>query len=127
MRLTLFRQRRLGPLRRIAATLARLNKKKSRVYATELSVFLITHLLRFSVRHPRVVVTLAGVVTVCALVFIPRIQLRLDGRSLIPAGLPQFAEGDQAASRFELRDLVLIGVGNEESGIYTPETLQRIA
>ena len=90
------------------------------------SVFLITHLLRFSVRHPRVVVTLAGAITICALIFIPRIQLRLDGRSLIPSGLPQFAEGDQAASRFELRDLVLIGVGNE-SGIYTPETLQRIA
>jgi uncharacterized protein len=90
-------------------------------------VFLITHLLRFSVRHPRVVVTIAGVITVCALVFIPRIQLRLDGRSLIPTGVPQFAEGDRAASRFELRDLVLIGVGNEKSGIYTPETLQRIA
>ena len=90
-------------------------------------MFLITQLLRFSVRHPRLVVTLAGVITLCALVFIPRIQLRLDGRSLIPSGLPQFAEGDQAASRFELRDLVLIGVGNEESGIYTPETLQRVA
>lgn len=90
-------------------------------------MFLITRLLRFSVRHPRVVVTLAGAVTVCALVFIPRIQLRLDGRSLIPSNLPQFAEGDQAAARFELRDLVLIGVGDEESGVYTPETLQRIA
>ncbi len=90
-------------------------------------MFLITHLLRFSVRHPRLVLTFAGVVTVCALVFIPRIQLRLDGRSLIPSNLPQFAEGDQAALRFELRDLVLIGVGNEKSGVYTPETLQRIA
>lgn len=90
-------------------------------------VFLITHLLRFSVRRPRLVIALAGAVTVCALVFIPRIQLRLDGRSLIPSGLPQFAAGDQAASRFELRDLVLIGVGNEESGVYTPATLQRIA
>ncbi|HET9712041.1 MAG TPA: MMPL family transporter, partial [Pyrinomonadaceae bacterium] len=83
--------------------------------------------MRFSVRHPRLVVTLVGVITVCALVFIPRIQLRLDGRSLIPSGLPQFAEGDRAASRFELRDLVLIGVGNEQLGVYTPETLQRIA
>ena len=89
-------------------------------------MFLITHLLRFSVRRPRLVITLVGAITICALVFIPRIQLRLDGRSLIPANLPQFAEGDQAAARFELRDLVLIGVGNE-SGIYTPETLQRIA
>lgn len=90
-------------------------------------MFLITHLLRFSVRHPRLVITLVGAVTVCALIFIPRIRLRLDGRSLIPSDLPQFAEGDQAALRFELRDMVLIGVGNEESGVYTPETLQRIA
>ena len=90
-------------------------------------MFLITHLLRFSVRHPRLVITMIGAVTLCALIFIPRIQLRLDGRSLIPSNLPQFAEGDQAASRFELRDLVLIGVGNEKSGVYTPESLQRIA
>lgn len=90
-------------------------------------MFLITHLLRFSVRHPRLVVTLAGAITVCALVFIPRIQLRLDGQSLIPSGLPQFAEGDRAALRFELRDLVLIGVGNETSVIYSPDTLKRIA
>lgn len=90
-------------------------------------MFLITHLLRFSVRHPRVVLTLVGAITACALVFIPRIQLRLDGRSLIPSSLPQFAEADRAAARFELRDLVLIGVGNEDAGVYTPETLQRIA
>lgn len=90
-------------------------------------MFLITHLLRFSVRHPRLVIAFVGAITVCAFVFIPRIQLRLDGRSLIPSGLPQFAEGDQAATRFELRDLVLIGVGNEKSGVYTPETLRRIA
>ncbi|HEY6802465.1 MAG TPA: MMPL family transporter [Pyrinomonadaceae bacterium] len=90
-------------------------------------MFLIIHLLKFSVRHPRLVIMLACVVTVVALIFTPRIRLRLDGRSLIPSNLPQFAEGDQAALRFELRDLVLIGVANEVSGVYTPETLQRIA
>ena len=87
----------------------------------------MTHLLRFSVKHPRLVITLVCAITVVALIFIPRIRLRLDGRSLIPSGLPQFAEGDLASSRFELRDLVLIGVGNEKSGLYTPETLRRIA
>jgi predicted RND superfamily exporter protein len=105
-----------------------LNKKKWACLGYKIgSVYLITHLLRFSVRHPRLVIILVGAITVCALIFIPRIRLRLDGRSLIPSDLPEFAEGDQAASRFELRDLVLIGVGNEKSGIYTPETLQRIA
>ncbi len=90
-------------------------------------MFLITHLLRFSVRHPRLIIALVCAVTICAVLFIPRIRLRLDGRSLIPSGLPEFAEGDLAASQFELRDLVLIGVGNEESGVYTPDTLRRIA
>lgn len=69
-------------------------------------MFLITRLLRFSVRHPRIVIALVCATTVLSLVFNPRIQLRLDERSLIPSNLPQFAEGDQAASRFELRDLV---------------------
>ena len=88
---------------------------------------LIKYLLKFSVRHPRTIIATAAVITVCALLFIPRIQLRLDGRSLIPSNLPQFTEGDRAVARFELRDLVLIGVENVDAGVYTPETLHRIA
>ena len=72
-----------------------------------MSVFI--QLLRSSVSRPRLVVALVGAVTLCALWFVPRIQLRLDGRSL--AG---------AAARVGLRDLVVIGVGNEGSGVYTP-------
>jgi predicted RND superfamily exporter protein len=85
------------------------------------------HLLRFSVRRPRLVVALVGAVTLCALWFAPQIRLRLDGRSLIPTGLPEFADADGAAALFGLRDLVVIGVGNEESGVYTAETLARVA
>ena len=55
-----------------------------------------TRLLRFFVRHPHVVITVAGAINLCAFVFIPRIQLQLDGRSLIPSNLPQFAEGDDS-------------------------------
>ena len=90
-------------------------------------MFVFAHLLRFSVRRPRLVVALAGVATLCFLSLVPRIQLRLDGRSLIPASLPEFAEGDRAAARFALRDLVVIGVGDEGSGVYTSETLARMA
>ena len=43
-------------------------------------MFLITHLLRLSVRYPRVVIAVVGAITVTALVFIPRIQLRLNGK-----------------------------------------------
>ncbi|HEX8708630.1 MAG TPA: MMPL family transporter [Pyrinomonadaceae bacterium] len=84
------------------------------------------HILKFSVRHPRLVLTLIGLVTCLFCFFIPRIQLRLDGRSLIPANMPDFIESDKAAARFGLRDYILIGVGNEEAGIYRPESLQRI-
>lgn len=84
------------------------------------------YILKFSVRYPRLALALVGVITCSFCLFIPRIQLRLDGRSLIPANLPDFIESDNAAARFGLRDYVLIGVSNEQAGIYTPESLERI-
>ncbi len=87
---------------------------------------LTSRLIKSSVRHPRLVVALVCLMTCCAVIFVPKIRVRLDGRSLIPSGLPEFAEGDAAAARFGLRDLVVIGIGNEESGVFTPETVARL-
>lgn len=87
---------------------------------------MLTLLLQFSVRHPRTVVALALALTCVALVFIPRIQLRLDGRSLIPEGQPDFAQSDAAASLFGLRDLVVVGVRPGGGSVYNAETLARI-
>jgi predicted RND superfamily exporter protein len=88
---------------------------------------MMTWLLRFSVAHPRVVLLLVLVATSAALLSIPQLQLRLDGRSLIPENQPEFAPSDEAASLFELRDLLVVGVRNNEAGVYQTETLARIS
>lgn len=84
-------------------------------------------LLRFSTNHPRIVVTVVAAVTILACLFIPRVRLQLDGRSLIPVDDPRLAASDKAAEFFGLRDVVVIAVVNKQTGIYTPETLERVA
>jgi uncharacterized protein len=83
-------------------------------------------LIRFSVHHPRLVLIAVVMLTLSACFFMPRVRLQLDARSLIPTGDPSLNASDDAARLFGLRDVVLIGIVNEDSGIYTPDTLQRL-
>jgi len=84
-------------------------------------------LIRFSVHHPVLVLTAVALLTLVACLLMPGVRLQLDARSLIPAGDPALNASDNAARLFDLRDMVVIGIVNEDSGIYTPDTLQRIA
>ncbi|HKP12273.1 MAG TPA: MMPL family transporter, partial [Blastocatellia bacterium] len=77
--------------------------------------------------HPRLVLAAVAVLTLAACFFAPRVQLQLDARSLIPTGDSALRESDGAARLFGLRDVVVIGIVNDESGIYDPDSLQRIA
>ncbi len=86
-----------------------------------------TRLLRFAVHHPRVTLALAFLITALALLFIPRIQLRLDGRSLVPANEPLLAANDRAAAIFELKDIVVISlVAGGDNGMLSADGLERI-
>jgi len=87
----------------------------------------MSRLIRFSVRHPVLVLAAVLTLTLCACVFIPRVRLQLDARSLVPSGDPVLAASDNASNIFGSRDLVVIGVVNEGAGIYSPGTLNRIA
>src|SRR5689334_19460248 len=84
-------------------------------------------LIRFSLLRPRLVLAATAILTLVACFLAPRVQLQLDARSLIPTGDPALRESDEAARLFGLRDVVVIGIVNDESGIYTPESLRRIA
>lgn len=79
-------------------------------------------LLKFSVRHPWWVLAITLAMVAAAAVCVPRIQLRLDARSLIPQGHPSMVEGDRAAERFEVRDVVVIALSADQ-GMYTPGNL----
>ncbi len=83
-------------------------------------------LIRVSVHHPRLVLAAVAVITLTACFFMPGVRLQLDARSLIPAGDPALTASDDAARLFGLRDVVVIGVVNKDTGIYTPDTLQRV-
>ena len=84
-------------------------------------------LLRFSIHHPRIVLATAVAVSLTLGVFIPRVRLRLDARSLVPTGHPDLAASDASAALFNLNDVVVFAVaGGGDSGIYNPETLARI-
>ncbi|HEU4388953.1 MAG TPA: hypothetical protein VFV34_14225, partial [Blastocatellia bacterium] len=83
-------------------------------------------LLRFSVRHPRLILGLTGAAMIAASLCISGVRLRLDASSLIPTDNPRLLSSNKAANLFGLRDTIVIGVVNRESSIYNPATLQRI-
>lgn len=83
-------------------------------------------LLRFSVRRPGTVALTTLVVTLAASLFIPRVGLLLDGRSLIPSDRSQQLDSDRAAEIFRLRDVIVVGVTSPET-VYSPEALALVA
>ncbi len=87
-------------------------------------------LLRFSVRHPRLIVAIAALLTVLACCAIPRVRLRLDARALIPQGAPEMRASDSAARRFGLNDVVVLGIDGGGAGggrgIFTPDALRLV-
>ncbi len=90
-------------------------------------VALVTALLGFSVRRPRRVVIVAALLTLGSLAALPSVRLKLDGRSLIPAGHPGLAASDQAARLFHLRDVVVVGLARDGAGgIYDPGALSLV-
>lgn len=84
-------------------------------------------LLRYAAYHPRVVIAVALAVTIAAIFFIPRIGLRLDGRSLIPAGEKMLLASDRAAASFELKDIVVVSIIAKRGSIVTREGMERLA
>jgi predicted RND superfamily exporter protein len=86
----------------------------------------MSKLLIFSVTHPRTVIFLAMAAALLSCVFIPRIQLKLDARSLVPRDEDALRASDEAARIFGLQDVVILGVVNRCSDIYNDQTLGHI-
>src|SRR4051812_15922939 len=83
-------------------------------------------LLRFSVQHPRLILGAVIALSLASAILIPRVRLRLDARSLVPANHPDLAASDEAASIFGPRETVLVGIVRKDSDIFNPSTLARI-
>lgn len=83
-------------------------------------------LVRASVSRPKAVLAAILVLTGLAATAIPGIQIRLDARTLVPAGHPALRASDTAAQLFQRRDVVVIGLQSPGS-IVNADSLPRIA
>lgn len=83
-------------------------------------------LLRLSVSHPRMIVWAMGLGLVCASSFIPQVRLKLNASSLIPTDNPELVQSLKAADLFGMQDMIVIGLANQHSSIYSPTTLRRL-
>lgn len=84
-------------------------------------------LLQISIRHPKWVLACVALSAALAAAGIPRLELRLDARSLIPAHHPALAANDQALEIFPQPDSVAIAMVAKTGSIYTPEGLGLLA
>ena len=84
-------------------------------------------LLQISIRHPKWVIGCVALSAAIAAAGIPRLELRLDARSLIPAHHPALAANDQALEIFPQPDSVAIAMVAKTGSIYTPEGLGLLA
>ncbi|HLC42238.1 MAG TPA: MMPL family transporter [Methylomirabilota bacterium] len=84
-------------------------------------------LVGWSMDHPRVVLTLTLLLTLAFGSQLPRIQTDTDPKSMLPATSPVRQYNAQMEAWFGLHpDVIVVGVWSE-GGIFTPETLARIA
>ncbi|MHB8481315.1 MAG: efflux RND transporter permease subunit [Nitrospiria bacterium] len=77
--------------------------------------------------HPRAVLALTLLLTIGFGTQLPRIQTDTDPKSMLPATSPVRQYNDQVEAWFGLHpDVIVVGIWSEK-GIFTPETLARIA
>jgi len=85
----------------------------------------VPNLIDGSTRRPVLTLALIALAVLASLPMIPRVSLRLTGRSLIPADHPALAEADRAARRFGDRDAIVLAI--ETDDVYAPDNLALLA
>ena len=85
-------------------------------------------LTRLALRRPRLALCVSLLLVALAAAGLPRLELRTDGRSLVPTHSPAIAEARRVRALFELEDPIAVVVRNRSaSGIFEPESLALIA
>jgi predicted RND superfamily exporter protein len=84
--------------------------------------------VRLALRHPLATLAVWGVALAAALPGIARLELRTDGRALVPPRAPAVLRDREIRSTFGRRDPLLVLIEpSHPDGVYNPETLRRIA
>ena len=83
---------------------------------------------RFSVNHYKLMTLVMVLFTVVCGAFIPLIKVDTDPENMLSADEPVRAFHNETKKQFDLSDIVVLGIINEENeyGVFNPATLQRI-
>lgn len=83
-------------------------------------------LVRFSVDHPRLVLTTTALLTLLSLVPLPKIRTDTNPKNMLPASAPVRVRNAEVERTFVLReDMIAVGIEND-AGVLQPATLARI-
>jgi len=83
-------------------------------------------LVEFSIRHPRLVLALALVLTVGFAAQLPKMRADTDPKNMLPITSPVRQYNDQVEGWFGLHaDVIVLGIRRDD-GIFAPDTLARI-
>ncbi|MBI5212364.1 MAG: MMPL family transporter, partial [Nitrospirae bacterium] len=83
-------------------------------------------LVEFSVRHPKLIVALAVIVTIAFITQFPKMKTDTNPKNMLPATSDVRVWNDEVDKTFALyEDMIVVGVKNE-SGIVNTETLNKI-
>ncbi|VAW86871.1 hypothetical protein MNBD_GAMMA16-1320 [hydrothermal vent metagenome] len=78
------------------------------------------------IRSPKIVLMLFTVITIFLAVQLPTLEWETDARVYMPKGHPAILYDEKIERLFGAKDAVIIGIVNEEKGIFNPETLALI-
>ncbi len=85
------------------------------------------YLSETSVRHPVATLCVTAVITLAAVPGLLRLQLRTDGRALVPATAPAVCVDREVRELYDIRDPIAVVLRSDHSdGIWNLATLQRV-
>ncbi|MHB9027439.1 MAG: MMPL family transporter, partial [Candidatus Latescibacterota bacterium] len=83
------------------------------------------HIFKFSMDHPRIVMSIVGVLTALALVQFPRMQIDTDPENMLSATEHVREFHHRMKETFDLNDMLVLGIYREK-GVFNPETVSRV-
>lgn len=79
------------------------------------------------IRFPKLTIALVLGVTVYLAMQLPHLRWETDARVYLPKGHPAIKYDEKVDEIFGVKDAIIIGIVNEQEGIFNPVTLARIA
>lgn len=84
------------------------------------------HIIHFATEHPKRIFWGLFILSLAALIQLPRIVVDTDPENMLPGDQPQRVIHDEIKERFKLYDLLVVGIVNTEQGIYNTQSLRKL-